>query len=193
MALTAPETRVEPVRRHPFTPEQYLKLAELGIFKGRTELRDGDILLMSPTSPRHNALILRLRRKLEAILGASVLVFEQSTVRFGAWLPEPDVLVAFPRADDYAESYPAPEEIALVIEVSVSTLADDRNEKLPRYAAAGVKELWLYDAEARAFEVYREPSGNAYRSKQTFHHDEAFALLAFAQQVANWSPEETTG
>ncbi len=65
----------------------------------------------------------------------------------------------------------------------MSTLADDRNEKLPSYAAAGVLEVWLYDAEARVFEVYREPMGDAYRSKQTHDHGEAFAILAFPERV----------
>jgi Uma2 family endonuclease len=184
-------TAKPPIVRRRFSPEEYLRLAELGILEGRTELRDGDILLMTPTSPRHNALVLRLRKRLEATLGDRVLVFEQSTVRFGNWLPEPDLLVAFPRPDDYAESYPTPEEIALITEVSVSTLADDREEKLPRYAAAGVREVWLYDAAAQRFEVYREPSANTYRHRETHPHDATFAPQVFPEHLAVWSPEQS--
>ena len=175
--------------RYTFTPEQYLRLAELGVLKGRTELRDGDILKMSPTSPLHNAYVLRLRRQLEAVLGTLVLVFEQSTVRLGDWLPEPDLLVAFYREDDYETGYPNVAEIALVAEISVSTLAEDRNEKVPRYAQAGVREVWLYDAENQLFEVYRDPHGATYRSKQTFAHDETLTLQAFPEHPGVFSPE----
>ena len=175
--------------RYTFTPEQYLRLAELGVIKGRTELRDGDILKMSPTSPLHNAYVLRLRRQLEAVLGTLVLVFEQSTVRLGDWLPEPDLLVAFYREDDYETGYPNTAEIALVAEISVSTLAEDRNEKVPRYAQAGVREVWLYDAENQLLEVYRDPHGATYRSKQTFAHDETLTLQAFPEHPGVFSPE----
>ncbi len=178
-------------RRYRFTPEEYLRLAELGVLAGRTELRDGDILTMSPTSPLHNALVLRLRRRLEAALGTRVLVFEQSTVRFGDWLPEPDLLVAFYRDDDYADSYPKPEEIALVVEVSVSTLAEDRNEKVPRYARAGVREVWLYNAAEQAFEVFLNPQHATYQAEQRYSHDQGFALQAFPDQASVWSPERS--
>ena len=176
-------------RRYRFTPEEYLRLAELGVLAGRTELRDGDILTMSPTSPLHNALILRLRRLIEAVLGTRVLVFEQSTVRFGDWLPEPDLLVAFHRDDDYAGGYPKPEEVALVIEVSVSTLAEDRNEKVPRYARAGVREVWLYNAGEQVFEVFWKPRHATYQAEERYSHDQPFALQAFPDRPSVWSPE----
>ena len=189
MDTLASNSSAQASRRYRFTPEEYLRLAELGVLACRTELRDGDILTMSPTSPLHNALVLRLRRRLEAALGTRVLVFEQSTVRFGDWLPEPDLLVAFHRDDDYAEGYPQPEDIALVVEVSVSTLAEDRNEKVPRYARAGVREVWLYNAGEQSFEVFWNPQQATYQTEQRYSHDQVFALQAFPNKPSVWSPE----
>ena len=45
----------------------------------------------------------------------------------------------------------------LVIEVSDSSLADDR-EKALEYAAAQVPEYWSVDVNARQVEVYRNPA-----------------------------------
>ncbi len=40
------------------------------------------------------------------------------------------------------ESHPTPKDVLLIIEVSDSSVDYDRNEKIPRYAHAGVPEVW---------------------------------------------------
>lgn len=57
---------------------------------------------------------------------------------------------------------PGPGDVALVIEVSDTTLSYDRNVKLPRYAAAGVPEVWIFDLEEGRIEVYCDPSPDGY-------------------------------
>jgi len=39
----------------------------------------------------------------------------------------------------------------------------DRGVKAPIYARAGIQEYWIVDLQGRAVEVYRDPSGDAYR------------------------------
>jgi Uma2 family endonuclease len=68
------------------------------------------------------------------------------------------------RADDYAESHPAPEDILLVVEVAESSLDYDRTVKMPLYARAGIREAWLVSLIDRWIEVYTEPSPVGYLS-----------------------------
>ncbi len=52
-----------------------------------------------------------------------------------------------------------------IIEVSDTTLAYDRDVKLPRYARAGVPEVWIVDLEGRGVESHSDPSAEDYRSR----------------------------
>ncbi len=49
--------------------------------------------------------------------------------------PEPDVTLVERRDDFYRTGHPLPSDTLLVVEVSDTTLAYDRDVKLPRYAA----------------------------------------------------------
>ena len=67
-----------------------------------------------------------------------------------------------PRADDYATATPRASDVLLIIEVSDSTLREDREIKAPLYAESGIPECWLVDLVGRAVEVYRQPQGGRY-------------------------------
>jgi len=49
-----------------------------------------------------------------------------------------------------------------VVEVADSSLAADRAEKLPHYAAAGITEAWLVDLVADAVEQHSAPTPSGY-------------------------------
>ena len=49
-----------------------------------------------------------------------------------------------------------------MIEVSQSSARYDRQEKLPRYAAAGIPEVWLVDSEQSSVEQYTTPLADRY-------------------------------
>lgn len=62
--------------------------------------------------------------------------------------------------------------------VSPSTAARDRAEKLPIYAAAGVRHAWLVDPDARTLEVLRLDAGG-WRIVAVHHGDVAVAVEPF--------------
>ncbi len=64
---------------------------------------------------------------------------------------------------DYRESLPGPKDVLLLIEVSDTTLAYDRNVKLPLYARAGIREVWIVDLAGGIVERYTGPTPNGYR------------------------------
>ena len=90
--------------------------------------------------------------------------------------PQPDVAVLKRRADGYPR-HPRARDILLVIEVADTTLAYDRDVKIPLYARAGIPDAWLVDLVADAITVYREPQPDAYRDVATVTRGETLRAL----------------
>ena len=80
--------------------------------------------------------------------------------------PEPDLVIARLREDNYVNSHPTPADIILVVEVADSTLNFDRNVKAPLYAAAGISEYWIVNLVDNRLETYRQPQGAIYTNNQ---------------------------
>ena len=58
----------------------------------------------------------------------------------------------------------------LLVEVSETSLAYDRANKLPLYAKFGLPEVWIVDLVSAAVEIYREPKDGAYVSRERLAH-----------------------
>lgn len=86
--------------------------------------------------------------------------------------PEPDACIVIGNRRDYA-SPPRPADIALLVEVCDSSLRDDRRRKVPLYARAGVREVWLVDLNGRRLIVHTVPEGDEYGSVRSYHEDES--------------------
>lgn len=149
-----------------FTVDEYHRMAEAGILgeDDRVELLDGRIVEMSPIGSRHAGCVNRLAGLLYRRLGHPVVVAVQNPVILDSWWePQPDVAVLRPRPDAYGAAHPRPDDVLLLVEVGDSTVAHDREEKIPAYATAGVAEVWLVDLEADLIEVYRSPTPAGYQ------------------------------
>ncbi len=149
-----------------FTVAEYHRMAEVGILteKDRVELIDGEIVEMTPIGPRHASVVKRLTALLTSRLGARTIVSVQDPVQLSKESePQPDVVLLRPSSDFYAEGHPEPVDTLLLIEVADTSLPYDRGVKLPRYAAAGVPEVWIVDLADEAVEVYRAPAPEDYR------------------------------
>jgi Uma2 family endonuclease len=156
-------------RPHRFTVADYHRMAEAGILgeDSRVELIRGQIVDMAPIGAPHLGMVVRLNRLLTIRLAGLAVVSPQNPVRLDDGSePEPDLAVLKPRADDYGTATPRPNEVLLLIEVSDSTLKDDRDVKVPLYAECGIPECWLVDLAGRAVEVYRQPQDGRYTEVQ---------------------------
>lgn len=154
-----------------FTVDEYYLMAEVGIIKPgeRVELLDGEIVPMSPIGPMHAEVVERLRDLLSEQLKGKANVRSQNPVRTSKRSePQPDVSVVKPRSGGYTKAHPTSADVLLLIEVSDTTLAKDRDVKLPLYAAAGIPEVWIVDLASQQIEQHYGPGGNQYRSKQTW-------------------------
>jgi hypothetical protein len=86
----------------------------------------------------------RLNRLLVRLLGERVLVSVQNPIVLDPHAqPQPDMVLLRPRADDYEGALPAGNDAYLVVEVSDTTLDYDTTRKVPAYARAGIRAVWV--------------------------------------------------
>jgi Uma2 family endonuclease len=90
--------------------------------------------------------------------------------------PEPDRSVVRGAIRDYSERSPGPEDIGLILEVSVSSLAQDR-QQAGIYAASGIPYYWIVNVVERKVEVYFDPTPNGYRVRADYSAGEMVPLV----------------
>ena len=132
----------------------------------RVELVEGEIVQMAPVGARHAASVNALARLLQRQVGDRALVSVQNPVRLSPRSePQPDLAVLAWRDDGYRDELPGPADVLLVVEVAESSVATDRDVKLPLYGRAGIGEAWLVDLPAGTIEVHTGPSPAGYRER----------------------------
>jgi hypothetical protein len=92
--------------------------------------------------------------------------------------PQPDVVLLRGRDDDYLHALPTAADVLLIIEVSDTTLSYDREVKIPLYAAKGISECWLVDANTARLEMHRDPGPEGYRTLLRPDRDATVSPLA---------------
>ncbi|MBK7406934.1 MAG: Uma2 family endonuclease [Saprospirales bacterium] len=97
--------------------------------------------------------------------------------------PEPDICILKFRENFYSDRQPGPEDILLMVEVSLETLAKDRTLKLEKYARSGIPEYWIVIPEEEIVEVYRRPKDGAYQEKNTYGKGDNWQFKAFDLEV----------
>ena len=171
------------VERRLFTVEEYDRLIEAGFFgpDERLELIDGEIVRMSPIGARHASCVARISEHISTRLGQRALVWVQNPVVVGERHEfQPDVAILRRRDDYYATRRPGPADAFLVIEVADTTFALDRSIKVPRYAAAGVPEVWLADLQRDLLLVFDTPESGGYAGSRVVRRGEDVTPHAFA-------------
>jgi Uma2 family endonuclease len=174
MAMVMADT----VTRKRFTAHEYHRMAEAGILRDRerVELMDGEILVMSPIGPRHDACIGSGNRVLVRAAGDDAIVFPQNSVRLDLYYePQPDLALLRPRSDFYASRHAGPGDILLIVEIADASLAYDRDVKAGVYAAAGIPEYWLADLTTSVLWRYLSPERDAYRSVEALQRGQSIA------------------
>ena len=170
-----------PTRRR-FTVDDYYAMGRIGILceTERVELLAGDVIVMPPINDWHASRVGRFTNTLPTQLQGRAVVWIQNPVRLddGSEV-QPDVTLLRWRDDFYDSGHPAPADVLLLIEVSDSSLSLDRNQKLPRYAAAGIPEVWIVNRPDRRIEAYANPVGDEYADARHYGPGESIAPQAF--------------
>lgn len=161
---------------------EYEQMVAAGIFNedDRVELLEGVIVEMSPKGMKHATSTDRASRHFIRLLGERVIVRNQNPIRLNDHSePEPDLVLVALEEFEYANRHPQAEDVYLVLEVSDTTLAYDRNRKGVSYAKAGIVQYLILNVNEMEIEDYREPSADGYRRKQTYTMGRSFNLVAF--------------
>ena len=163
-AMPAPAS----VPRRSFTRDDYHAMGRAGILtpEDRVELLEGEVILMSPIGSRHAACVDRLNRAFFASgrLAGRALVRVQNPLAVSDRCElQPDLMLLVERDDDYAFAHPEPADVLLLVEMADSSIAYDRRTKIPAYARAGIREVWLVDLDHDRIETCSEPAPDGYR------------------------------
>jgi Uma2 family endonuclease len=150
------------------TVDEYEQLADSGVLRERrVELVNGWLARKMTTKPPHVVAVDAAREALAGILPAGWWLRDEKPVRIPEFdEPEPDISVVRGSRQDYRARHPGPGEIEFVIEVSDTSLAWDRREKLAAYARAAVPSYWILNLIDRQLEVFTSPESQVYRARQ---------------------------
>lgn len=147
-------------RRMRWSHEDYHKLIDAGVLEGkRVELWDGEIVQVAPQSGGHYSGVYFTLRAMQAATPESHEVLQQlpcildpDTER------EPDLVVI---EGTWQENPEFPTSPVLAIEVSLSTLREDRHEKASLYARNNIQTYWIVNCVDRVLEVRSDPVEDA--------------------------------
>ena len=155
MAHPAPADPAAPAR---WTTEQFLRLVRHGVLgpNDRVELLEGVIVAMPPSNIAHDGTLGLVSQALFRAVGERAVVRVQLSLVAGRHsLPEPDVAVVPGSARDYERTRPT--NAFLIVEVSDTSLKQDRLTKSAIYAEAGIPEYWIVNLPDDCVEVRRRP------------------------------------
>lgn len=181
------------VTRKRFTRQEYHRMGELGFLAAddRVELIRGEIIQMPRKQPPHSVCNTRLWKELFKLVGDRAIVRAGEPIILSADSePQPDVVIARDRPDEYLSSHPEPADIFLVVEIADGTLSYDRNRKLSIYAEDGISDYWIFNLQDKQLEAYSEPYRDlqgkfGYASKRIFLPDAVVAIPCFPDRALN--------
>jgi Uma2 family endonuclease len=144
-----------------FTVAEYVRMVETGILtkRDRVELIEGRIVEKLPTDPPHVLALELLSELLRNACTPSWIVRLEAPLTLQSSLPQPDLMIIRGPREQYAQRHPTAQEVLLVIEISDSTLREDRTVMARLYAEARIPFYWILNLKNRRLEVHSDPSG----------------------------------
>lgn len=183
-----PEPSIEAIpldapHRRRWTRAEVEQLESLGIFEpGRHELLEGELFDTMGKLPPHTFAMLSMLQFLRSVFGESYLshkaAIDLAPEDNPTNQPEPDIIVLTQPFGDFANRYPLPADIRLLVEVADASLSVDLRIKRDLYARAGIVEYWVLDLNARRLIVHRHPNLGQYVERLVIGETEPIAPLA---------------
>ena len=134
----------------------------------RVELIKGELVVMAAKSVAHDNVQNALNLLFAKVVPAGLYVGNSSTLQLTEdILVEPDLAIisrGLYKRSAKGFARPRAEDVLLVVEIAVSSLAYDRDVKAQLYAQHGIPEYWLIDANERTTWVHKGPSAGNWAS-----------------------------
>jgi Uma2 family endonuclease len=179
----APPRAEDPIWR--LSVEQYHAMIDAGILSSDSpvELVEGLLLEKMSHNPPHRFATVQLRNAILRILPAGWEMMTQVPITLADSEPEPDIFVARGSNLDYPDRHPGPGDVAMVVEISDSTIAQDRGIKQRVYARAGIPIYLIVDVNSRRVEIRTDPEGDAYRALAVLSSSDAIPFSLDGAQI----------
>ena len=147
-----------------FSVDQYPRMIASGAFTedDRLELIEGWVVQQMAKGPGHEYAVGQGEELLRARVPAGWHVRNQAPITLASSEPEPDLTVVRGDRGGYRQRHPVASEVALVVEVSDTSLDTDRI-KGKTYGSAGIAEYWIINLVDRRIEVYARPDATSER------------------------------
>ncbi len=172
MATVAPARSKSAPRIHRITVDEYDRIGDSGALEHphRIELIDGYLVDRMPKNPGRSYSCTEALAAVGTRLPSGWFPRAEQPIRIPDFdEPEPDISILREPRSEYRRRHPAPADVAMLIEVSDSSLAQDRGIKRTVYARAGIAVYWIINLVERQVEVYSRPTKDGrYRSRKDF-------------------------
>ncbi len=158
----------EGMRRRPWTVAEIEAMVKAGIIDEdeRFELIGGEVVPMSPKGARHEMVKIDLNEHLQRIKPDDLRIAQETTLRLDEIsFVEPDFCV-FPRTISPGDMRGY--DVLLAIEVADTSLRYDLGRKISTYAAYGIPEVWVINANTLVTRVHRALGVAGYRDVAEF-------------------------
>jgi Uma2 family endonuclease len=157
---------------HRITVDEYERIIASGALEdsSRVELIDGYMVDKMGKKAGHRWTTKEVLKALDRRLPPGWTSQKEEPVRIPTYdEPEPDIAIIRGTDADYRRRIPTAADVALLVEVSDSTLVQDRGLKLAAYAKDGIPIYWIINLVDRQVEVYTRPvKAGRYRSRRVF-------------------------
>jgi len=177
-----------PVRK--FTVAEYHQLTDLGMLDNGVpvELLEGWIVPKMGKNPPHSAVMQLIIEVLGRLLLAGWRLRIQDPITTQDSEPEPDIAVVRGTSRTYINRNPGAKDIAMLIEVSDTSLDRDRGDKFRIYARASIGIYWIVNLVNSQVEVYTEPTGRRtqqprYRRQTIYGVNDAVPLFIEGKEI----------
>lgn len=171
------------------TVEQYHEMVRIGILQSGApvELLEGLLVKKMTTNPPHRIAAWLVRDALTKLVPAGWYVDAAAPVTTSDSEPEPDTAVIRGHTRDYPDRHPGPADVAMLVEVSDTSLQRDEIIKKRIYARSRMPVYWIVNLPENRIEVYTNPSGPAaeptYATCQHFGPDDQLAVVIDGNEI----------
>lgn len=181
----AAQAEAGPVPYH-WTVDTLYRALDAGVFEHpeRLELIHGEIIEHMGQNPPHSSLASEIADMLRAAFPSRHAIREEKPIHIASdGEPIPDVCVVVGKQSDYRDHHPAPQDVALLVEVADSSVAYDLGEKALLYAQAGVTDYWVVLVNEATFVRHRGPALEGYKEVTRLAGGDTLSPLAAPEAV----------
>lgn len=157
-----------------FTIDDFYRMSDTGILDryGRTELIDGEIIVLSPLYLPHartHTAVFRALSACSALQRPGLEILIGATTELGRYdAPMPDIILLDRAAAGDAQRGIPHDAVRMIVEVAVSTSRYDLGRKRKLYAERSVPEYWVALVKKRKLERFGVPVEGEYRRHDSF-------------------------